>query len=382
MKRLSLQWRITLMSVALIGLTCVLMNCLIGYSGKHYMDSIGNGISAYSEIENSEPDSFDPESKSLDHDELTIIVNGAQHSFGTTNWYITVAVTVLGGVLAYFVSGRALKPLKSFASQVENVQPDNLADMKISEDVLPEFKQFSKSFNGMLDRLDEGFSAQRQFTGNAAHELRTPLALMQAQIELFSVEHSDIQHDTAELLKLLQEQTERMSQMTKTLLEMSELRTVPCNDVIELAPMFEEVFADLAPLAEKRGITLECDGDGTIIGSDTLIYRMLFNLTENAIRYNRPNESVRACVSERNGQIFIRVRDNGNGIPEQYRESIFQPFFRVDKSRSREYGGVGLGLALVREIALLHGGRVLAEESTENGTVMLVILPKGKISEN
>lgn len=382
MKRLSLQWRITLMSVALIGLTCVLMNCLIGYSGKHYMDSIGNGISAYSEIENSEPDSFDPESKSLDHDELTIIVNGAQHSFGTTNWYITVAVTLLGGVLAYFVSGRALKPLKSFASQVENVQPDNLADMKISEDVLPEFKQFSKSFNGMLDRLDEGFSVQRQFTGNAAHELRTPLALMQAQIELFSVEHSDIQHDTAELLKLLQEQTERMSQMTKTLLEMSELRTVPCNDVIELAPMFEEVFADLAPLAEKRGITLECDGDGTIIGSDTLIYRMLFNLTENAIRYNRPNESVRACVSERNGQIFIRVRDNGNGIPEQYRESVFQPFFRVDKSRSREYGGVGLGLALVREIALLHGGRVLAEESTENGTVMLVILPNGKTSEN
>ena len=382
MKRLSLQWRITLMSVALIGLTCVLMNCLIGYSGKHYMDSIGNGISAYSEIENSEPDSFDPESKSLDHDELTIIVNGAQHSFGTTNWYITVAVTLLGGVLAYFVSGRALKPLKSFASQVENVQPDNLADMKISEDVLPEFKQFSKSFNGMLDRLDDGFSAQRQFTGNAAHELRTPLALMQAQIELFSVEHADIQHDTAELLKLLQEQTERMSQMTKTLLEMSELRTVPCNDVIELAPMFEEVFADLAPLAEKRGITLECDGDGTIIGSDTLIYRMLFNLTENAIRYNRPNESVRACVSERNGQIFIRVRDNGNGIPEQYRESVFQPFFRVDKSRSREYGGVGLGLALVREIALLHGGRVLAEESTENGTVMLVILPKGKTSEN
>lgn len=382
MKRLSLQWRITLMSVALIGLTCVLMNCLIGYSGKHYMDSIGNGISAYSEIENSEPDSFDPESKSLDHDELTIIVNGAQHSFGTTNWYITVAVTLLGGVLAYFVSGRALKPLKSFASQVENVQPDNLADMKISEDVLPEFKQFSKSFNGMLDRLDEGFSAQRQFTGNAAHELRTPLALMQAQIELFSVEHSDIQHDTAELLKLLQEQTERMSQMTKTLLEMSELRTVPCNDVIELAPMFEEVFADLAPLAEKRGITLECDGDGIIIGSDTLIYRMLFNLTENAIRYNRPNESVRASVSEQDGQIFIRVRDNGNGIPEQYRESIFQPFFRVDKSRSREYGGVGLGLSLVREIALLHGGRVLAEESTENGTVMLVILPKSKTSEN
>ena len=169
-----------------------------------------------------------------------------------------------------------------------------------------------------------------------------------------------------------------MSQMTKTLLEMSELRTVPCNDVIELAPMIEEIFTDLAPIAEKRGITLEYDGEGTMVGSDTLIYRMLFNLTENAIRYNRPNESVRVCVSERDGQIFIRVRDNGNGIPEQYRESIFQPFFRVDKSRSREHGGVGLGLSLVWEIALLHGGRVLAEESSENGTVMLVILPKGE----
>lgn len=293
-----------------------------------------------------------------------------------------MAVTLLGGVLAYFVSGRALKPLKSFASQVENVQPNNLADMKISEDVLPEFKQFSKSFNGMLDRLDEGFSAQRQFTENAAHELRTPLALMQAQIELFSVEHSDVQPDTAELLKLLQEQTERMSQMTKTLLEMSELRTVPCNDVIELAPMLEEIFTDLTPLAEKRGITLEYDGNGTMVGSDTLIYRMLFNLTENAIRYNRQNECVRASVSEQDGQIFVRVRDNGSGIPEQYKESIFQPFFRVDKSRSREYGGVGLGLSLVWEIASLHGGRVFAEESSENGTVMLVTLPKGKINED
>ena len=234
----------------------------------------------------------------------------------------------------------------------------------------------------MLDRLDEGFSAQRHFTGNAAHELRTPLALMQAQIELFSVEHSDVQPDTAELLKLLQEQTERMSQMTKTLLEMSELRTVPCNDVIELDPMLEEIFTDLTPLAEKRGITLEYDGNGTMVGSDTLIYRMLFNLTENAIRYNRQNECVRASVSEQDGQIFVRVRDNGSGIPEQYKESIFQPFFRVDKSRSREYGGVGLGLSLVWEIASLHGGRVFAEESSENGTVMLVTLPKGKINED
>lgn len=375
MKRLSLQWRITIMTAILICITCVLMNCLIGYSGKHYMDSIGNGISAYSDIDGGEPGAFDPQSENLDN-EVTIIVSGAQQSFGTTNWYITAAVTLLGGVLAYFVSGRALKPLRSFAAQVENVQPNNLADVQISEDVLPEFKQFSKSFNSMIKRLDEGFSAQRQFTGNAAHELRTPLALTQAQIELFAAEHPDVQPETAEFLKLLQEQTERMSQMTKTLLEMSELRSVPCNDRIELAPMIEEIITDLEPIAEEKGIALNYDGNGTIIGSDTLIYRLIFNLTENAIRYNRTNAQVHISVCDNKDKILIRVRDNGHGIPEQYRESIFQPFFRIDKSRSRAHGGVGLGLSLVWEIVLLHKGAIKIEESSDNGTVMLVTLPK------
>lgn len=375
MKRLSLQWRITIMTAILICITCVLMNCLIGYSGKHYMDSIGNGISAYSDIDGGDPGAFDPQSENLDN-EVTIIVSGAQQSFGTTNWYITAAVTLLGGVLAYFVSGRALKPLRSFAAQVENVQPNNLADVQISEDVLPEFKQFSKSFNSMIKRLDEGFSAQRQFTGNAAHELRTPLALTQAQIELFAAEHPDVQPETAEFLKLLQEQTERMSQMTKTLLEMSELRSVPCNDRIELAPMIEEIITDLEPIAEEKGIALNYDGNGTMIGSDTLIYRLIFNLTENAIRYNRTNAQVHISVCDNKDKILIRVRDNGHGIPEQYRESIFQPFFRIDKSRSRAHGGVGLGLSLVWEIVLLHKGAIKIEESSDNGTVMLVTLPK------
>ena len=283
-------------------------------------------------------------------------------------------MTLLGGVLAYFVTGHALKPLRTFTSQIEMVQPNNLSDMKISEDVLPEFQSFSKSFNSMIRRLDEGFSAQRQFTGNAAHELRTPLALMQAQMELFSQEHPVLRPETRDFLKLLQEQTERMSQMTKTLLEMSELRSVPCDDEIELAPMIEEIYTDLAPVAEEKGVSLKCEGDARMIGSDTLIYRMLFNLTENAIRYNRPDGSVTISITGDEGLIHIRVADTGFGIPEHYRESVFQPFFRVDKSRSRLHGGVGLGLSLVWEIATLHGGAVTVEESSEAGTVVLVTL--------
>lgn len=374
MKKLSLQWRITLMTAFLTCMTCVAMNLLLSYSGRHYMDSISSHITNCGNTDKGEPDFFDPEREKLDQ-ELTIIIHGAQESFIATNWCITAAVTLLGGVLAYFLSGRALNPLRAFTSQVEKVQPNNLSDMKMAEDVLPEFRQFSKSFNQMLDRLDDGFAAQRQFTGNAAHELRTPLALMQAQLELFSTEHPKMLPETAGFLLLLREQTERMTQMTKTLLEMSELRTVPCNDHIEIAPMIEEIFTDLAPLAEKNGIILESTGDGTMTGSDTLIYRLLFNLTENAIRYNRPDGMVRITVTEEEKRLIIRVSDTGCGVPEQYRESIFQPFFRVDKSRSRENGGVGLGLSLVWEIVTLHGGEVCVEESSEKGTTIAVRLP-------
>ena len=376
MKKLSLQWRITLMTAFLTCMTCVAMNLLLSYSGRHYMDSISSHITNCGDTDKGEPDFFDPEREKLDQ-ELTIIIHGAQESFIATNWCITAVVTLLGGVLAYFLSGRALNPLRAFTSQVEKVQPNNLSDMKMAEDVLPEFRQFSKSFNQMLDRLDDGFAAQRQFTGNAAHELRTPLALMQAQLELFSTEHPKMLPETAGFLLLLREQTERMTQMTKTLLEMSELRTVPCNDRIEIAPMIEEIFTDLTPLAEKNGIILESTGDGTMTGSDTLIYRLLFNLTENAIRYNRPDGMVRITVTEEEKRLIIRVSDTGCGVPEQYRESIFQPFFRVDKSRSRENGGVGLGLSLVWEIVTLHGGEVCVEESSEKGTTIAVRLPLG-----
>lgn len=374
MKKLSLQWRITIMTSFLIGVTCIAMNCLLSCSGRYYMDSIGSYVSEFSDTASDEPGFFDPKQKDADN-ELTIIIHGVQDSFIATNWCITAVVTLIGGVLAYFVSGHVLKPLRSFASQVEKVQPNNLTDMKITEDALPEFQQFSVSFNSMLDRLDEGFTAQRQFTGNAAHELRTPLALMQAQLELFSAEHPDVLPETADFLKLLREQTERMSQMTKTLLEMSELRTVPCNDRIEIAPMIEEIFTDLSPLADRNGISLEFDGSGILTGSDTLIYRMLFNLTENAIRYNRPNGTVRVKSSKEEKHLVIRISDTGYGIPEQYRESIFQPFFRVDKSRSREYGGVGLGLSLVWEIADLHGGEVRVEDSSDIGTTIAVAFP-------
>ena len=375
MRKISLQWRITLMTVLLIGVTCIVMNLLLCSSGVYYMDTIADTFQAGTVIMNEEgAESFDPQRIRPD-EELTIIVNGAQGRFHTTNWYITAVVTLLSGILAYFVSGRALMPLHSFASQVEKVQMNNLADMRINEEVLPEFRQLSRSFNQMLERLNNAFAAQRQFVGNAAHELRTPLALMQARLELFSAEHSDVLPETAEFLALLREQTERLTQMTKTLLEMSNLQQVARNERIQLAPMIEEIFTDLASLAEKKEISLVYDGDGVMTGSDALIYRLLFNLTENAVKYNHPGGRVRVSVTQEPEKLLIRVSDTGCGIPGEYQQSIFQPFFRVDKSRSREFGGAGLGLSLVWEIANLHGGRVWVAESSEGGTTIAVELP-------
>ena len=371
MKKFSLQWRITLMTALLIGLTCIAMNLMLCSSGVYYMDRIADALRGGGTviITDEGTASFDPQFAEPG-EELTIVVDGVQGRFRTTNWYITAVVTVLSGILAYFVSGHALKPLHSFASQVERVQMNNLADMRIDEDALPEFKQLSQSFNQMLERLNDAFAAQRQFTGNAAHELRTPLALLQAQLELFSAEHPDMQPETAEFLSLLREQTERLTRLTKTLLEMSNLRQVARNERIRLAPMIEEIFTDLAPLSDKCGVTLTAEGDGLMTGSDALIYRLIFNLTENAVKYNRPGGSVRVSVAQEPEKLLIRVSDNGCGIPEEYQQSIFQPFFRVDKSRSREYGGAGLGLSLVWEIADIHGGSV-----SKNGTVIAAEFP-------
>ena len=381
MKRLSLQWRITLMSVLLIGITCVAMNLLLCSSGVYYMDTIADSLQGGTMILNDGgAASFDPQ-LIAPNEELTIVVDGAQGRFRTTNWYITAAVTLLSGILAYFVSGRALKPLRSFASQVEQVQLNNLADMRIDEDAISEFRQLSRSFNQMLERLNNAFAAQRQFTGNAAHELRTPLALMQAQLELFSSEHPDVLPETAEFLTLLREQTERLTQMTKTLLEMSNLQQVARNERIQLAPMIEEIFTDLAPLAEKRGVTLDAEGDGSLIGSDALIYRLLFNLTENAVKYNRPGGSVRVELAQGQEKCIIRVSDTGCGIPEEYQRSIFQPFFRVDKSRSRAAGGSGIGLALCARIAGAHGAKLEITSTEHVGTTVTIAVPEVLPSE-
>ena len=382
MKRLSLQWRITLLTILLLAAACVTMKTLLCSSGHAYMDSIGNYVMHYAEEEPQAVRVDIPEEQWKDMSErfsgeFVVELSGAKHSFCMRGWYIALAVTVLGGAVAYFVSGRALKPLKRFTAKAERVQLQSLTEITLSEDEAMEFSRLSRAVNQMLLRLKQAFDAQQQFVGNAAHELRTPLALMQARLDLYmSTDHGDSCPETAETIAMMREQTERLSRMVRTLLDMSELKAVPRNDRIQLAPMIEEVLADLSPLAEKSGVTLSQSGEDLwITGSDVLVYRAIFNLVENGVKYNRPGGSVCAAVSRRGEEAMIEIKDTGCGIPEDFRESVFQPFFRVDKSRSREKGGVGLGLSLVWEIAHLHGGDVRVRESGKTGTVIELTLP-------
>lgn len=382
MKRLSLQWRITLLTILLLAAACVTMKTLLCSSGHAYMDSIGNYVMHYAEEEPQAVRVDIPEEQWKDMSErfsgeFVVELSGAKHSFCMRGWYIALAVTVLGGAVAYFVSGSALKPLKRFTAKAERVQLQSLTEITLSEDEAMEFSRLSRAVNQMLLRLKQAFDAQQQFVGNAAHELRTPLALMQARLDLYmSTDHGDSCPETAETIAMMREQTERLSRMVRTLLDMSELKAVPRNDRIQLAPMIEEVLADLSPLSEKSGVTLSQSGEDLwITGSDVLVYRAIFNLVENGVKYNRPGGSVCAAVSRRGEKAMIEIKDTGCGIPEDFRESVFQPFFRVDKSRSREKGGVGLGLSLVWEIAHLHGGDVRVRESGKTGTVIELTLP-------
>lgn len=376
MKRISLQWRITLMTVVLIAITCMTMNFLLYGSGSYYMESIGEFFSGTEWEEEITADDIhlDP-SFVEDQDKVTIVVTSAQEQYRITGYCITLVVVLLGGAVAYFVSGHALKPLRGFAKQAEQVQMSNLGEVRLKEKTVEEFAQLSHSLNDMLDRLEEGFATQRQFTGNAAHELRTPLALMQAKLELFVQEHPNVLPETSEFLTELQEQLERLAKLAKTLLEISDIKSIPRTQHIHVAPLVEEVFMDIEPLAEKREISLKCEGDAGIFCSDTLLYRMLYNLTENAIKYNRIGGMVSISVKEQENHVILQVLDTGIGIPKEHHDSIFQPFFRVDKSRSREMGGAGLGLSMVQEIVKIHGGSIMVEKSSEEGTVIAVQLP-------
>ena len=378
MKRMSLQWRLTCITTLCIAIICGCLTMFVYKNGVHYIDSLQDAVESQGNEKGNKSDEIYisiPDDKWDEFaDEFSVQVYNNKADYKRNSLIITVLLALLGGVVTYFISGHALRPIREFSDKIEEVQAQNLSDSRIEENNVKELNQLGISYNKMLERLSEAFEIQRQFTANAAHELRTPLALMQVQLDLYnSASHPGNDADTLQTIKMVTEQNDKLNRMVKTLLDMSELQTVGRDDKIILDAIVEEVLADLEPLAVEKNIKLigKCE-DATMIGSDILIYRLVYNLVENAIKYNHPLGQVTVTAYQRNKHVYLSVEDTGSGIPKELRERVFEPFFRVDKSRSRELGGVGLGLALVHEIVRVHDGSICIKSGKTGGTIFEV----------
>ena len=378
MKRMSLQWRLTCITTLCIAIICGCLTMFVYKNGVHYIDSLQDAVEAQGDEKGNKSDEIYisiPDDKWDEFaDEFSVQVYNNKADYKRNSLIITVLLALLGGVVTYFISGHALRPIREFSDKIEEVQAQNLSDSRIEENNVKELNQLGISYNKMLERLSEAFEIQRQFTANAAHELRTPLALMQVQLDLYnSATHPGNDADTLQTIKMVTEQNDKLNRMVKTLLDMSELQTVGRDDKIILDAIVEEVLADLEPLAVEKNIKLigKCE-DATMIGSDILIYRLVYNLVENAIKYNHPLGQVTVTAYQRNKHVYLSVEDTGSGIPKELRERVFEPFFRVDKSRSRELGGVGLGLAFVHEIVRVHDGSICIKSGKTGGTIFEV----------
>ena len=378
MKRMSLQWRLTCITTLCIAIICGCLTMFVYKNGVHYIDSLQDAVESQGDEKGNKSDEIYisiPDDKWDEFaDKFSVQVYNNKADYKRNSLIITVLLALLGGVVTYFISGHALKPIREFSDKIEEVQAQNLSDSRIEENNVKELNQLSISYNKMLERLSEAFEIQRQFTANAAHELRTPLALMQVQLDLYnSASHPGNDADTLQTIKMVTEQNDKLNRMVKTLLDMSELQTVGRDDKIILDAIVEEVLADLEPLAVEKNIKLigKCE-DATMIGSDILIYRLVYNLVENAIKYNHPLGQVTVTAYQRNKHVYLSVEDTGRGIPKKLRERVFEPFFRVDKARSRELGGVGLGLAFVHEIVRVHDGSICIKSGKTGGTIFEV----------
>ena len=378
MKRMSLQWRLTCITTLCIAIICGCLTMFVYKNGVHYIDSLQDAVESQGDEKGNKSDEIYisiPDDKWDEFaDEFSIQVYNNKADYKRNSLIITVLLALLGGFATYFISGHALRPIREFSDKIEEVQAQNLSDSRIEENNVKELNQLGISYNKMLERLSEAFEIQRQFTANAAHELRTPLALMQVQLDSYnSASHPGNDADTLQTIKMVTEQNDKLNRMVKTLLDMSELQTVGRDDKIILDAIVEEVLADLEPLAVEKNIKLigKCE-DATMIGSDILIYRLVYNLVENAIKYNHPLGQVTVTAYQRNKHVYLSVEDTGSGIPKELRERVFEPFFRVDKSRSRELGGVGLGLAFVREIVSVHDGSICIKSGKTGGTIFEV----------
>lgn len=370
MKKMSLRLRIAILTSILIALTSLTMNFFMNKTAYFYIDSLGGYVDKMENKEdlyiNIDKDKIGDFNTNFS-DQVTITKN----NFSKKSWIITSLVTIFGGIISYFLSGKFLEPLDKFSNQIEQIQLKNITDYEVKENPIKEFQKLTKSFNQMLERLNESYKNEREFTARAAHELRTPLTIINSQIDLFEEENMD-EDEIKNLVTMIKNESDRLSKLVTSLLDLSELRSVTRNEKIELSSLIEEAIQDLSFISDKKNINIEnlCQ-EIYIEGSDLLIYRVFYNLIENAIKYNNNNGFVKIYSKINKDFAEIYVEDGGIGIAKSEKENIFKAFYRI---KANDEIGSGLGLSLVKETIKLHRGKIKVLDK-EKGSLIKVSLP-------
>lgn len=371
-KAKSLQLKLTLATAFLVIASCLTISYSISSFAIVYMSEIEDSAIAILPNDTLATDSEDSFEVALDPKvALSDMFKDTRDEFWAKSLLITLIITIISSLTMYLVIGHALRPLQNLGKQMGEIQIKNLQTPIVSGNADNEIAQLTNAFNKMLSRLGTNFAEQKQFSANAAHELRTPLAVIRTRLEVLGKSNTVEIEEYKDTIAMITTQIDRLSHVIDVLLEMTELKSAEKTDHISLADMVEEILYDLAAIAEARGITVvQTAGNVEIIGNDTLIYRAIYNLIENAIKYNRDGGKVIIAIEAQENLAVVRISDTGSGIEKSEWEHIFEPFFRIDKSRSRSMGGAGLGLALVREIAKEHSGNAKVVKSSTEGTTI------------
>lgn len=370
MKKMSLRLRIAISTSILIAFTSLTMNFFMNKTAYFYIDSLDGYVD---NIEGKKDLYINIDEDKIDEFQNTFSdkVTNSKNNFSKKAWLITSLVTIFGGITSYFLSGKFLEPLDKFSRQIEQIQLKNITDYEVRENPIKEFQKLTKSFNQMLERLNESYKNEREFTARAAHELRTPLTIINSQIDLFEEKTMD-EKELSDLMEMIKNESDRLSKLVTSLLDLSELRSISRNEKVELSSLIEEAIQDLSFLSDKKHINIENNCREIYIeGSDILIYRAFYNLIENAIKYNKEYGYIKIYSKIKENFVEIFVEDNGVGIILKEKDNIFKAFYRIEGNKEK---GSGLGLSLVKETIKIHGGEIKVLNK-EKGSLIKVSFP-------
>lgn len=371
MKKLNLKWKLTILSSSIVAVTSFVIYILLGITTVSEMNKIQSAV--MENMDNIEPAEL--QGAVMIVPDLSSIFYNGKNLFWLKSFGITFIVVVIAGFVTYRLVDKFLEPITDLKNRMKEVNVQNLSKQIEVKETGDEIEEITVSFNDMIIRLSRLFGEEKSFLQNAAHELRTPLAVLKTKIDVFKKNENNTIEDYQKMLASVTEYNDRMSHLVQMLLQIQESQTVERKDEINIYDLIDEVIMDLSIYIDEKHLSVTEEGDrAQIIGSDLLMYRVFYNLIENAIKYNVDGGYINVLINENEDDVVIKIEDSGRGI-ESDKKKIFEAFYR-ERRTANESNGVGLGLHLVKQIIELHSGTIEVKDGEKVGTQFIVTVPK------